>query len=238
MKCPHCGDQHPDQASFCPKTGKTLNQPDVCPNCGANLPSDVSFCPVCGTAITNAKFDTVQLRVSQALRQPRVQLALIAFFIFTIGMFAMVLSGIKFIIPAQQISTEKPIISTPTRQKFATATIRPTLIPTTKPISTQNNLEPIPASYRCPDKDKINLQVGAFAEIGRLDVNLREEPVVPQVSDANVILVLRRGDKVQVIDGPTCSHDGTWWELLTESGMVGWGREISRGTVLLIRIDE
>ncbi|MBE7433101.1 MAG: zinc-ribbon domain-containing protein [Anaerolineales bacterium] len=238
MKCPHCGDQHPDQASFCPKTGKTLKQPDVCANCGANLPSDVSFCPVCGTAVNSTQSSIIQLKISQVLKQPRVRLALIICFIFAFGMCAMVLSNIKPITPAQQIPTKNTTISTPTLRKFSTATTRPTSLPTTKPISTQINLQPIPADYKCPDRNRINLQVGAFAEIVKLDVNLREQPIVPQVSDANVILVLRKGDKVQVIDGPTCSHDGTWWKVKTESGRVGWAREISKGNVLLTRTDE
>ncbi len=245
MKCPYCGEQHPDQAIFCPKTGKTLYQPEVCRNCGASLPSEVSFCPVCGTSIDVEADPANKNKITQALKQTRVQVVIILCVLFIAGLFAILLNNFRSTIPTQKVLNDITITSTITSQKHSTATTKPIVTnptntprPTNTPAITENEPQPIPASYSCPDKNKIKLQVGAFAEIGKRDVNIREEPVVPEVSDANVILILRWRDKIQVIGGPTCSHDGTWWKVKTESGIVGWAREISKGNVLLIRTDE
>lgn len=128
MKCPYCGDHHPDQASFCPKTGKTLDQPDVCRNCGAGLPSEVSFCPVCGTSINNADSHIVDSKVGQALKKPRVQLAIIMCAIFAIGLFAIILNSFHLKTPIQQTSNEN------------------TNIPTSTYVFLQNNSMPLPSS--------------------------------------------------------------------------------------------
>lgn len=245
MKCPYCGEQHPDQAIFCPKTGKTLSQPEVCRNCGGSLPSGVSFCPVCGFSINVETNPTNNEKFAQILKQTRVQISIILCVLFITGFLAILLNNFRSPIPAQKFTNVTTITSTILSQKKSTATTKPIVTkltntprPTNTPAITENKLQPIPVDYSCPDKNKIKLQVGAFAEIGKRDVNIREEPVVPEVSDANVILVLRWRDKIQVIGGPTCSHDGTWWKVKTESGRVGWAREISKGNVLLIRTDE
>lgn len=242
MKCPYCGDQHPDQAVFCPKTGKTINQHEVCRNCGASLPPDVSFCPVCGASITASPYKN---RLLQALKETRVQVALILCILFVAGVFSILLNNFRATIPTQELSHDKTITFTITPEKYTTATTKPIVAnptntprPTNTSVITESKLQPIPADYSCPDKNKIKLQVGAFAEIGKRDVNIREEPIVPDVSDANVILVLRWKDQIQIIGGPTCSHDGTWWKIKTESGTVGWAREISKGNLLLIRTDQ
>ena len=56
MKCPFCGQEHPNNAKFCMETGQKLEpQNKACPNkeCsdfGKNiLPWEAKFCPRCGT---------------------------------------------------------------------------------------------------------------------------------------------------------------------------------------------
>lgn len=250
MQCPYCGDQHPDQADFCPKTGKTLNRVKVCPHCRASLPSEVRFCPACGKAINNAESKLIPSKLSQTLKLSRVQLAITLCIIFAIGMITIISNGVQSKSPVQQVSNENTNISTVTPQKTLTKANRATTsasstsisrqdkLPTNTPILAQDKLRPIPASYKCPDRNKIKLQVGALAVVDNRDVNLRKKPVVPQNNKANVILVLHKGDKVQVIGGPQCSHDGTWWKVKTESGKVGWCRELSTGSALLVRTDK
>lgn len=57
MKCPHCGQEHPDNFQFCPITGKKISQLIACTNkqCldyGKHiLPADSKFCPICGKMI-------------------------------------------------------------------------------------------------------------------------------------------------------------------------------------------
>ena len=52
MKCPHCGQEHPDDFLLCPYTGKSLKQQTkVCgnPDCQyPNVPIEAKYCPRCG----------------------------------------------------------------------------------------------------------------------------------------------------------------------------------------------
>jgi formylglycine-generating enzyme required for sulfatase activity len=60
MKCEHCGKEHPDQARFCPETGKMFSDIPAslpaapqskqvrCRKCQRDFPSGVNFCPYCG----------------------------------------------------------------------------------------------------------------------------------------------------------------------------------------------
>ena len=55
MKCPHCGQEHPDNFQFCPNTGQRLTPQFIacinkqCPDYGKYiLPLDSKFCPSCG----------------------------------------------------------------------------------------------------------------------------------------------------------------------------------------------
>lgn len=54
MKCPHCGQEHPDKYKFCPEKGKEIElQYWVCRNEGCSyrqpLPLTANFCPLCRT---------------------------------------------------------------------------------------------------------------------------------------------------------------------------------------------
>lgn len=74
MKCPHCGQEHPDDTKFCPQTGKkvesqyfTCNNPDC--NYRRPLPLSAKFCPNCGISFfentsKNEKASCFLLRLS------------------------------------------------------------------------------------------------------------------------------------------------------------------------------
>ena len=51
MKCPHCGQKHPDDFKFCPIFGQSLQSKiKKCPNCGyENVLIEAEFCPICST---------------------------------------------------------------------------------------------------------------------------------------------------------------------------------------------
>lgn len=51
--CPHCQQEHPDTARFCPVTGQTLLPPtqERCSTCGGGVPSGQKFCPHCGSPV-------------------------------------------------------------------------------------------------------------------------------------------------------------------------------------------
>lgn len=64
MKCPHCGQEHPDSFQFCPTVGKEIKQNEKflgcsnieCPDFGKRvLPLDSKFCPTCGAAVSSEK---------------------------------------------------------------------------------------------------------------------------------------------------------------------------------------
>jgi hypothetical protein len=52
MICPYCGKEHPDEAVFCPSTGKSISRTLTCPHCGDVHPSDMQFCPKTGKALS------------------------------------------------------------------------------------------------------------------------------------------------------------------------------------------
>lgn len=65
MKCPHCGQEHPDSFQFCPNTGQGITPQfkacsnKLCPDYGKYiLPLDSSFCPSCGKPLNNQIVET------------------------------------------------------------------------------------------------------------------------------------------------------------------------------------
>lgn len=58
MKCPYCGQEHPDNFKFCPNTAKAIATQlkactnKCCPDCGKFiLPIDSKFCSTCGSSV-------------------------------------------------------------------------------------------------------------------------------------------------------------------------------------------
>lgn len=89
------------------------------------------------------------------------------------------------------------------------------------------------ANYWCNDLSGVNLQVGDDVRVVYPKVNLRSSPMVPQTWDANIIAQIEEGERVAIIGGPECAHEGTWWQVRTEDGDTGWMREfISDGYLL------
>lgn len=56
MKCPYCGQEHPDNSKFCSETGKPLqSQTKKCEKCGyENVPVEAKFCPRCGNSFSES----------------------------------------------------------------------------------------------------------------------------------------------------------------------------------------
>lgn len=51
MQCPHCQQEHMDQASFCPVTGKPIKLSRTCPHCGKEVEANWVVCGYCGKSI-------------------------------------------------------------------------------------------------------------------------------------------------------------------------------------------
>lgn len=50
MKCPYCGNEHPESTRFCPLTGQEIKAAaSYCQKCGQVIAKDASFCPYCGS---------------------------------------------------------------------------------------------------------------------------------------------------------------------------------------------
>ena len=51
MRCPHCGQEHPDGSVFCPSTGGKLAGTYFCVNCGTEIQPAWKVCPKCGAPV-------------------------------------------------------------------------------------------------------------------------------------------------------------------------------------------
>jgi hypothetical protein len=51
MICPHCNQEHPAGAAFCPNTGQAISLSAACTRCGSPLEADWNTCPDCGLKI-------------------------------------------------------------------------------------------------------------------------------------------------------------------------------------------
>ncbi|GAB4403390.1 MAG: hypothetical protein OHK003_31240 [Anaerolineales bacterium] len=91
------------------------------------------------------------------------------------------------------------------------------------------------ADYWCDDLSGVHLQVGDNARVVWMKVNLRSYPEVPQTWDANIVAQIEEGERVTIIGGPECAHEGTWWQVRTESGKTGWMREFTDSDGYLLR---
>ncbi|OGO35293.1 MAG: hypothetical protein A2W35_01445 [Chloroflexi bacterium RBG_16_57_11] len=91
------------------------------------------------------------------------------------------------------------------------------------PTNTQGPVQPTP--YNCPDLALVRLSIGVNAQVAAAKLNLRSTPRVPSDYGANIVKELSKGDRLVIISGPECSHDGTWWQVQTETGETGWARE-------------
>jgi hypothetical protein len=60
MRCPHCDQKHPEDALFCPLTGKKILIPMVCPGCGTAVDPNWLHCGNCGQKIILVEEKSIQ----------------------------------------------------------------------------------------------------------------------------------------------------------------------------------
>jgi hypothetical protein len=70
MKCPHCNQEHPDNANFCTNTGQRLEPARYCPNCADRLPPGESTCPTCGTSLGWVAYPPTEKAAAPVAVQP------------------------------------------------------------------------------------------------------------------------------------------------------------------------
>ncbi len=89
------------------------------------------------------------------------------------------------------------------------------------------------SSSWCDDLSKVRLKVGDSAKVVWPKVNLRSAPLVPMEYYENSLAKVDEGTKLNIIGGPACAHNGTWWQVRLASGKTGWMREyISAGYLI------
>ena len=125
---------------------------------------------------------------------------------------AMLLSACSLFRPKPTQTAAPPVTEIPS-----------TLSPVT-PTENQSLVQPTP--YNCPDLALVRLSIGANAQVAAAKLNLRSTPRVPSDYAANIVKELSKGDRLAVIGGPECAHDGTWWQVRTDTGETGWVREV------------
>ncbi|MCC6500997.1 MAG: hypothetical protein IT313_12090 [Anaerolineales bacterium] len=90
--------------------------------------------------------------------------------------------------------------------------------------TTPTSQTPTP-KYWCDDLSYVKLKVGDRAKVVWEKVNLRTAPIVPEEYYENSIAKVDKGTHLTIIGGPACAHNGTWWQVRLQNGLVGWMRE-------------
>lgn len=211
-----------------------------CSNCNATISYLDRYCSVCGLEVNSKKAQNafVLYPFAKAVQYNHKLILIIisAVLLVTINSTAAIAS--TAINSAISNISSPPSIAYPDENARVTrtATSQPTSPPPPKPTHTRIPSTPIPSAtpstfqipedYKCPDLKGVTLYVGAKATVAFDKVSMRSYAQVPNVWDENIIEILDKGDKVTIIGGPICSHDGTWWKIQTQQGkVVGWMRE-------------
>lgn len=147
MKCQYCGKEHPDEAGFCPETGKSLSPKSVCPHCGQVHPPNAQFCPVTGKNLIATNDTAVPTtrkhprRVFSTLLLIIIALSLmggIAWMFLTQNTSSNIIPSIEEIISIVSVVTETTIIApTKVQNPEITITVTPGSTPTALPIPTR-----------------------------------------------------------------------------------------------------
>lgn len=199
-----------------------------CHSCGNQIKRGEFFCRTCGRS----------RGINSKTQFKKFELIITAFSTIVVGVICISIAAFIFsnlpVADPPNPTRLPPTITQPKITEESTATrVRPSPIP--RATNTPKGIDF--SSYSCPDKSQIKLRVGKRAEVQNYDMNLRSAPIVPDVWDANIVVMLRPGDKMSVIGGPKCAHDGTWWKVKTDSGYKGWVREMQPNKILLLPIN-
>jgi hypothetical protein len=212
MQCSYCGNEHPDEAEFCPNTGQSLKPLKIssktCPHCGENVVPDAQFCQICGEAIEGV-VGTKQEKFQERLFFKRNfrKLALVAIIIIiVISIIIFRERGQPATLPSNRktATLTNTMLSSPLK-KSPTFTMTATIIPTTATAtatSTPTELE----RKTCPGAPPIRVEIGDTAHVTSNCGNhilMRSNPLVA----TNAEQFLYAGDELKIIDGPQCSND-------------------------------
>ena len=211
MQCPYCGEQHPDNAQFCPRTGKTLSSPS---QASKRLYVGIGIFSLLLIAISLV-FLLADIRGGSAsvLRAPENPNGEIPGSQTNTPTFAQ-----------QRFPSEIPTLtftsvptSTRTRGITPTPTDRTTRTPTVTPAGE--------SWIACQGTYPSRLHTGERAYVSStpfLANRVRSKPGL----DGKIIGRIQPGEYMEILDGPACSNEWVWWHVRAEEdGLVGWTAE-------------
>jgi hypothetical protein len=218
MKCPHCGDSHPDEANYCPNTGRTIDRIRRCNHCGEELSDEVEFCPACGTQVDGYQFHEPfdPWRFFQQYRIP--------------GLLLLGILVVVFLISNRPVSPPNDP-APPKRQEQPTESIAPAVDPDDAPTPTRR---PTRTPTKTPDPGPWVACKGTY--LSRLHVGddafvAPQPPLANRVrSDpnlgGNIIGHIQPGESMKILKGPECANDWVWWYVIADKGgLKGWTSE-------------
>jgi len=142
MICPHCGKEHPDEAVFCPSTGRSISKTIVCPHCGDLHPPDMQFCPKTGeTLLSQQKPTKPKRKLRSRIILPLILLLLIG----AVGVWSISNNLIENPLPSLVGNTTATLVDKLTKPS---PTFEPslTLSPITSPTTDRNMISTLVAS--------------------------------------------------------------------------------------------
>lgn len=136
---------------------------------------------------------------------------------------------------------------TPTITASATVTASPTATRTTTPSPTATFTRPVPTntpfflaaqptavptSY-CTGKPVSQVSVGVRGRVTYIDGTFTRLRVSP---GGEIDTLMEEGTSFDIVGGPSCTADYTWWQIKLDNGVIGWVAE-SDGSRYFIEID-
>ncbi len=245
MRCPYCGNEHPDRARFCPTTGQSLEYASstsvTCPNCGKSIPADAQICPLCGFVLTFTETDKPGVVQTEGCFK-RIS-------VWVAGVFAMLIIVTLAIVIINQgwLKADPPGLpiaaplgtalvrqteSSPSPQGGGYSTPAQTLAPSPTKIEptittppTEISAPHTPTRKKCPGAPPIRVEIGDTVRV--LENNgqplyMRSNPVVGK----NIQWYLYGGAQLKILLGPECSDDVSFFKVEDLSnGHIGWVAE-------------
>jgi hypothetical protein len=247
MECPYCGKEHPDQARFCPITGKSLESSTSsfvrCPKCGKNVPSENHYCLNCGQTLVSAR-DARHGNVQPGGSFRRNIFLIAGGIVFLIVLILVLITlnrGRQKVTPATlanesltKTALNQQMEGSPLPQNIAISTHTQTLVllptrndPTLSIPATNSSATTQPERKLCPGAPPIRIEIGDTARVVTSKVLARSNPVV----GTNVQWYFFQGAELKIIDGPVCSNDVSFFKVQeSSSNHIGWIAEAEADT--------
>lgn len=130
-------------------------------------------------------------------------------------------------LPAATILAPASPIAPPSLTPTETATVKPsdTPMPTATPTQALPSATPRPTlPSACPGAPKIQLAVEDWVRVSLfppVSSNLRSSPGLA----GEIVGVVKPGENLQIVEGPQCADEYTWWRVRRLKGSEGWTAE-------------